>query len=257
MPHARSTDYDDTMGKMKNDPCGQIEVEKTTERPIHRFSNGRVEAISDLLVIEQSMTLYLDDEVILSTACSPGNQRELAYGYLLSSGLIGGVDDVISLREAEGEIHLALRERRPDKGLASIEWPFSIAAELMLATATLVRERGEIFQRTGGTHAAAIRDFAGETIFVEDISRACAMDKAIGEALLCAVDLARTFIFLSSRISEGMLEKIARCGIPIVGCVSAPTAQAVERAQELGLCLCGFVRGERMNIYSHEERIIQ
>jgi FdhD protein len=112
-----------------------------------------------------------------------------------------------------------------------------------------------VFRETGGTHAAALGDFTGIKSFFEDISRTCALEKAVGDGLLRGIDFSKTFIFLSSRVSKGMVEKAARCGIPIIAGVSAPTLQAVERAQTLGICLCGFVRDKRLNIYANKWRV--
>ena len=231
-------------------------MDTTRSRLIHRFSGERLEVVEDILVAEQQVTLFVNREKIISTACSPGQLRELAYGFLLSSGRINAADDVALYREEDGLIHVDVRPCQQIGDPLSIVSTFSIRLEQMLKAAAEVHRRGEIFQRTGGTHAVAVCDSTGGMIFAEDISRTCALEKAIGEALLSEAEFPDRFIFLSSRISSHMLIKIARCGIPIVGCVSAPTAQAAELADKLGICLCGFVRGERLNIYSHEERII-
>jgi len=90
---------------------------------------------------------------------------------------------------------------------------------------------------------------------VEDISRTCALEKAIGEALLRGVDFEQSFAFLSSRVPSRMITKLARCGVPIVAAVSAPTMDAVRLAERLNICLCGFVRDERLNVYAHGWRI--
>ena len=231
-------------------------MEKITKRSVYRISGEQARAVEDFLVVEQEITLYVNDQRIISSASSPGKLREWAYGYLVSSGMINTSADVVSLHEEAREIHVTLHESEPIVVPTPIKVLLRIPIDLMLATAARVHQQGEIFQRTGGTHAAAICDTAGGMALVEDISRTCAMEKAIGEALLTEVDFSNSFMFLSSRISSQMLIKIARCGIPIVGCISAPTAQAVDLADKLGICLCGFVRGERLNIYSHKERII-
>ena len=231
-------------------------MEKITKRLVYRISGGQARAVEDSLVVEQEITLYVNGQRGISSASSPGKLREWAYGYLLSSGMIGNADDVGSLHEEAQEIRVKLHASEPIVVPTPIEVSFRIPIDLMLATAARVHQQGEIFQRTGGTHAAAICDTAGEMVLVEDISRTCAMEKAIGEALLAGGDFSSSFMFLSSRISSQMLVKIAHCGIPIVGCISAPTAQAVDLADKLGICLCGFIRGERLNVYSHKERII-
>ena len=231
-------------------------METTAIRTIHRFSDGRLNVVDDLLVVEQAVTLSVNDEQILSIACSPGNLRQLAYGYLVSAGMIRAINDVTSFREKQGAITVDVRPFERVDNPRPLVNRFTIPLARMLKAAAEAHRRGEVFQRTGGTHAVAICDSTGGMSFIEDISRTCALEKALGQALLAEVDFSSSFIFLSSRMPVRMLMKIARCGIPIVGCVSAPTAQAAELADKLGICLCGFVRGERLNIYSHEERII-
>lgn len=220
-------------------------MERTATRTIHRFSGGQLETVDDLLVVEQDVSLYVDDQRIISSACSPGKLREWTYGYLLSSGMIAGVPDVPSFHAQAGEVHVTLRDRETVRRHVPIDDSLHVRIALMLATAARAHQQGQVFQRTGGTHGVAICDAGGGMIFIEDISRTCAMEKVIGKAFLSEVDFRSSFIFLSSRIPVSMLRKIARCGIPIIGCVSAPTAQAVELADKLGICLCGFVRRER------------
>jgi FdhD protein len=89
----------------------------------------------------------------------------------------------------------------------------------------------------------------------EDISRTCALEKALGEALFDGIEFGRCFIGLSSRVPRGFVRKIARAGIPIIAAVSAPTYEAVQEAETLGLCLCGFIRRGRLNVYSNAWRV--
>lgn len=231
-------------------------MKTTATRKIHRFSGGQLEIVDDLLVVEQQVTLFVKNEKVLSTVCSPGKIRELAYGYLLSEGMIKETDDVLAYGEEEGRIAVSVRPFELEDSPTPISSSLRVSTQHMLNVAAQAHQRAEIFQHTGGTHAVSICDPSGGMIFVEDVSRTCALEKALGHALLGKTDFADSLIFLSSRIPTSMLSKIASCGIPIVGCVSAPTAQAVDLADKLGICLCGFVRGERMNIYSHEERVI-
>ena len=237
--------------------CGHTSVMDTTTRwTIDRFSGDRNESASDILVTEEQVTITANGDKLISTACSPGILRELTYGYLISEGMIRSIDDVTSYREEEGAIDVRISPTRNSQSLVPLASSYSILLKRMLEGAEQAQQSGTLFRQTGGTHAAAIFAPAGDMIFVEDISRTCAMEKAIGEALLAEADFSNSFIFLSSRISLSMVRKIARCKIPIIGCVSAPTFQAVAMADKLGICLCGFVRGERMNIYTHAERII-
>lgn len=81
-----------------------LTLDRTTKWLIHRFSDEGFEVVDDLLIVEQEITLFINREKLLSSACSPGNVCQLAYGYLLSAGMIRAIDDVISDPEEEGAI---------------------------------------------------------------------------------------------------------------------------------------------------------
>ena len=121
-----------------------------------------------------------------------------------------------------------------------------------------MREQQGIFERTGGSHAAAIFNTAGEVVAVaEDLGRHNALDKAIGLALLQHGSVAGYGAVLSSRLSLEMVVKAVRTDLEIVLAVSAPTSLAVDVAQHFGVTLCGFVRDKRATISSHPHRIIE
>jgi len=229
-------------------------METTGTRRISRFFGGKIEEVEDLLAVEEDFVLTANGGPILSASCSPGNSRELAYGALLSRGIIHTADDVLSLK-VQGE-RLSVEVRANVPGLVvPIDSSFTLPIESLIAVGRECGDRAVVFRETGGTHAAALGDSTGIESFFEDISRTCALEKAVGDGLLRGIDFSKTFIFLSSRVPKGMVEKAARCGIPIIAGVSAPTLQAVELAERLGVCLCGFVRGERLNIYANSWRI--
>ncbi len=232
-------------------------MDSTAKRTVDRLSGNRREVVEDLVVVEQPVELFIDNKEVLSTACSPGRLRELAYGYMFSEGMLNAVNDVCSYQQQGPQIKVALKPISLFHDLIPISNDFTISKQKIFETATTAHQRAEIFQQTGGTHVVYLFDASAQAVFVEDISRSCALDKAIGEALKLGLDFKSSLIFLSSRLTERMLKKIARCGIPIVGCVSAPTCQAVDLARKLGISLCGFVRGKRLNIYSHVERILE
>lgn len=234
--------------------AGTVIMDYTQQRMIQRLTERGFETVSDLLAVEKRIVLKVNGEETLSASCSPGRLRGLIYGFLLSTGMIYTPDDVLSFSQNKRYVSVDIRHAEPPP-IAPIRQPFVIPAKQLLITAEESKRRGRIFQRTGGTHSVAISTASRIMVFVEDISRTCALEKAVGEAFISQVDLSHAFVFLSSRIDEQMLARLARCGVPIIGCVSAPTAGAVELAERLGVCLCGFVRGQRLNVYSHPERI--
>ena len=128
--------------------------------------------------------------------------------------------------------------------------------------ASVLREGAEwlseapIFRATGGTHVAALLAKDGEKLFrTEDIGRHNAVDKAVGWAVLHDVPLGETAMVVSGRLPVDMVMKALGAGIPVLGSVSAAIAEGAEAAEKGGLTLAGFIRGDRMNIYTHPERI--
>jgi FdhD protein len=113
-----------------------------------------------------------------------------------------------------------------------------------------------VFEQSGGSHAAAVfNSFGNLMCSAEDLGRHNALDKVIGDCLLHDISMKGKGVLLSSRISLEMVTKAAMAGIEIIAAVSAPTSLAVKVAEQCGITLCGFVRGQRMTIYSHPQRI--
>ncbi len=233
-------------------------MKNTEEIPVTCIKDGVITQKKDLVVAEKAFAIYLDGEKLIESTCTPGNYKELVYGYLFSEGIIGAVDEVASVQSASDGFRVELAETVDSvtsRGSGLVESDFTFPAERFIDVAREVHSRGKIFRSTGGTHAVAVGDGSGLVAFFEDISRTCALEKLLGDALLRGISLGNKFIFLSSRIPKRMLLKIARCGIPIAAGVSAPTADVVEEAKRLGICICGFVREKRMNVYSHRWRV--
>ena len=134
----------------------------------------------------------------------------------------------------------------------------TVAPAALLALMDRLQEAQTIFQDTGGTHGVALASPDGEVFFhAEDVGRHNAMDKVIGRAVLTRQDLTALVALLCGRISFEMALKAIRAGIPILAAVSAPTSMALELARELNLTLVGFVRGQRLNIYTAPERMVE
>jgi len=119
------------------------------------------------------------------------------------------------------------------------------------------RLRQPAFQRTGGVHAAGLFTAAGEPVCVrEDVGRHNAMDKLVGRALLDGrLPLHGMLVCVSGRLSFELVQKAARAGAPVLVGVSAPTSLAVTLAADRGMTLCGFARGDRVNVYTGSARV--
>ncbi|GAA3766367.1 formate dehydrogenase accessory sulfurtransferase FdhD [Microbacterium kribbense] len=136
--------------------------------------------------------------------------------------------------------------------------PMVVDAALLTRLPDLLRAQQEVFQKTGGLHAAALCDAeTGAPLVVrEDVGRHNAVDKVIGWAVLNGrLPLAGTVLQVSGRASFELVQKAVMAGIPMLSAVSAPSSLAVELAVSSGLTLVGFVRGASMNVYAHPERV--
>jgi FdhD protein len=118
------------------------------------------------------------------------------------------------------------------------------------------QDRSEVFKNTGGVHAAALSSADGIELFSEDIGRHNAVDKVFGRCLLENIETKDKLLLVTGRISSEILLKVARRGIPALVSKSAPTDSGVKLAEKLGITLIGFVRGHRMNVYAHAERVL-
>ncbi|HEX5908205.1 MAG TPA: formate dehydrogenase accessory sulfurtransferase FdhD, partial [Propionibacteriaceae bacterium] len=133
-----------------------------------------------------------------------------------------------------------------------------VAADLVLSAPMRLRQRQQAFDRTGGLHAAGLLAPSSEMVCVrEDVGRHNAVDKVIGWAIeQQLLPLRQMILTVSGRASFELTQKAVLAGIPVLAAVSAPSSLAAELAEEAGLTLVGFVRGQSMNVYTHPERII-
>ncbi|MDN5724670.1 MAG: formate dehydrogenase accessory sulfurtransferase FdhD [Propionibacteriales bacterium] len=132
-----------------------------------------------------------------------------------------------------------------------------LEASTVAGLPNLLREQQATFDRTGGLHAAGLYDLDTTELEVrEDVGRHNAADKVIGARLLDDRTGERAALVLSGRISFELVQKAAMAGVPVIAAVSAPSSLAVELAADLGITLAGFVRGGRLNVYTHPVRII-
>lgn len=162
-------------------------------------------------------------------------------GFVASScGICGGVDDAGDIRD----------------GLLPVADTLRIDPATFEPLMAALQSRQAVFNRTGGTHAAALFSAAGALLAcAEDLGRHNAMDKVIGQRLLRGLPTAGCGALLSGRVSLELIIKAARAGIELVAAVSAPSSLAIEAADKLGITLCGFVRQGRLTAFSHPQRL--
>ena len=260
---------------------------------LRRKADGRYEWLTDELTIEEPLEIRIGRDSIAVTMRTPGNDAELAAGFLLSEGIVRARTDLreiapCTLPSSLGNIlNITLSAATKftpgtahrfgtissscglcgKTSIAFIHQQFPRidstnriqieAAKLLELPQRLQRAQGN-FARTGGIHAAAIFDLDGNLIILrEDIGRHNAVDKTIGRAFLDdLLPLRNHLLIVSGRSSLEIVQKALGAGIPIVAAVSAPSTLAVNFARESNQTLIGFLRPPTFNIYAHIERVL-
>jgi FdhD protein len=139
---------------------------------------------------------------------------------------------------------------RPNKSITRVN------SEEIQALLKKFRSISELFMQTGGVHSAALADQKRIHLFAEDIGRHNAVDKIIGKAFLAGIPVADKILLSSGRISGEIMTKVIRNRIPIMISRTAPTCMSITYAEDHGITLIGFARGNRMNIYTHPQRVV-
>lgn len=259
---------------------------------------NQIRWISDELATEEPLELRLvagnEHRTIAVTLRTPGNDFELAAGFLFGEGVIQRRSEIkrIAYCVEEGQeqlyniVSVELRsqalprlptlerhffttsacglcgkasiESLSARGLSPVSGDSTVSAKVLRELPEKLRKAQQLFDLTGGLHAAALFDLEGNLIALrEDIGRHNAMDKLVGWALLEGkLPLAQCIVVVSGRASFELVQKALAAGIPIFASVSAPSNLAVDLAASFGMTLAGFLRGERFNVYAHPERIL-
>ena len=255
---------------------------------VTRVAPGSVTRNEDLLAVEEPLEIRVaweDREKNISvTMRTPGDDFDLAAGFLFTEGLIRSAADLDSIRQwgSPNVVRVALRPgahldtSRLDRhfyttsscgvcGKTSIDAirvvsgarlspGAPIATEIVHRLPKLLEENQSAFRATGGLHGAAIITMAGEVMRIrEDIGRHNAVDKVIGSLFReGATPLTGTILMVSSRASFELVQKAIVGGVGVLASVGAPSTLAVDLAREFGVTLLGFVRDGRFNVYSGE-----
>jgi len=272
-----------------------MEITAVSTFTIQKVQAGQVSISDDVLAIEEPLEiqlLYGQERLQRSvsvTMRTPGNDEELAAGFLFTEGIIQHgqqIEDISPSLPGINTVRVTLhpeaapRLQQADRnfyttsscgvcGKASIDAIKTVSIfrnetdNLLIAgevlhglPAGLLKEQA-VFGSTGGLHAAALFTNDGDLLTLrEDVGRHNALDKLIGTALLQdQLPLNKVVLLLSGRASFELIQKAAMAGIKVVAAVGAPSSLAVELAQENDITLVGFLRNQRFNIYSGGKRV--
>jgi FdhD protein len=268
---------------------------------IIKTESGKSVYMPDLLAIEEPLEIRLDfgelharkEKSVAVTMRTPGNDLELAFGFLYTESIVTDYNQIVSIKHCEkvkeeerGNVVRVVLDADVIVDLKQLERYFytssscgvcgkaSIEAvrqgcKINASTLTLkeaiiheapkiLRQAQNVFEHTGGLHAAGLFDQKGNLLMLrEDVGRHNALDKLIG-AMIIDKNIApnQCFVLLSGRTSFELVQKAMVANIPMIAAVGAPSSLAVELAKQSGITLMGFVRNNSFNIYSGEQRII-
>ncbi|QJT10306.1 formate dehydrogenase accessory sulfurtransferase FdhD [Oceanidesulfovibrio marinus] len=252
-------------------------MDETIARRIHRVNQACSENESDLLAVELPLTIESEGRTILHTQCSPGMVGELVVGALYTEGIINLSSDIRGVIIDRGEHDLRarvglspssnrlldIRAKKPDADIIGLVRPHrqpppeARFTPSMLNTMMRTMEgKQSVFPQTGATHSAALFDAHGFMLaHAEDLGRHNALDKAFG-AVFAAGDTHKASVaMVTSRISYEVCRKAVSARLRCLAGISAATSMAVDWAERHDLTLVGRLRGGRMNVYCHPERI--
>jgi FdhD protein len=268
-------------------PQREIALTQVTE-----WADGSVRAHEDYLAAEEPLEIRVDGRSLAVTMRTPGNDEELAAGFLLTEGIVESRGQIAAIQRPGAGVgpgcnvlNVELRDCAFDpernkrnffatsscgicgkatidavrlRGLRGLSSSFSVDPEILCTLPERLRANQQVFGRTGGLHAAALFNVGGELLALrEDIGRHNAVDKIVGWALLGGmIPLSSHVLMVSGRGGFEIVQKALAASIPVVASVSAPSSLAVQLANELNLTLIGFLRERRFVVYAGQERCL-
>jgi FdhD protein len=262
---------------------------------VKKISNGILKDQTDHLAVEEPLQINVAwstasgriEKAIVVTMRTPGNDEELAAGFLFTEGVISGnvISNIRKRSSDDNHLLVTLNENiqpvlnKTDRnfystsgcgicGKASIDAIRTISVynddvddiintDILTGLPAKLREHQQVFEDTGGIHASALFTLNGDFIFLrEDVGRHNALDKVIGSSLLNNnLPLYHYILLLSGRASFELVQKAIMAGIKIIAAIGAPSTLAVELAKENNITLAGFLREGRFNVYSGAQRL--
>ena len=256
--------------------------------PIGRVEGDTASRADDLLAVEEPLEIRLGPRSLSITMRTPGNDFELAAGFLYAEGIIDDATQIRSLErsgesgdivvvELNGEPRAPIAAQRNFMmtsacgicGKASLRDleanacpilprdDIQLSPNIVHRLPDVLRRAQDVFDSTGGLHAAALFSLHGELECLrEDIGRHNAVDKLVGAALLERRPMTRSLLLVSGRAGFELVQKALMAGIPVMAAVGAPSSLAVATAERSGMTLIGFLRNGRFNVYTGSQRIL-
>ena len=264
-------------------------LKTTTSYKAYKFQNNSSLNVEDELVVEESLLINVNYKPFTLTMRSPGNEEELVWGLLFTENILqkdipfkyqvtekkNGVITAVNVEIEEKFIQSDKLDKRnllsvsscgicgklelnqKCDHLNSIQTNHKIKPSKLENMFAEMSDYQEVFQKTGGCHASAAFDVSGNMLSIkEDIGRHNAVDKVIGDLLLNQKLEVASIILCSGRVSYEIVTKVYMAQIPFLAAVSSVSSLAVELADEYGITMLGFCRGNKATCYSNSERLV-
>jgi FdhD protein len=246
------------------------------KRKIYKSKSNFLEEREDLIAVEKRLRISVNSREALSLYCTPSMIRELLVGMFMTEDIIKGGwcaermsieygEDIWVDIPAEGEVStdgaiittgciggITFPKR---VSLQKIEDSFQIKMAELKELFRRFQNASELYKMTGCVHSAGLSDGREILCLAEDIGRHNAVDKVIGNAILENIPFEGKIMLASGRLSSEIISKCAKWKIPIVVSRTSPTSLAVDIAEKSGVTVVGFVRADRLNVYTHAFRI--
>ncbi|MCM3739159.1 formate dehydrogenase accessory sulfurtransferase FdhD [Oceanobacillus luteolus] len=242
------------------------------------------ESVPEAITTEFPLTLMLDGHEFATIVCSPSELEDLTIGFLASEGIIRKADEIKELQVdmytgfAHISLHQPVQPQQFDHSSrfigsccgksrqfyfkSDVRVAKTVTSKLEIKVSECIMLMEDLldssleFQKTGGVHSAALATSDGLLYTRSDIGRHNALDKVFGSMLRGRISAKEKLVVFSGRISSEVLLKISKMGIGLILSKSAVTDLAVQLANDLGITVIGFTRGDRMNIYTHSHRVV-
>lgn len=253
------------------------------EKRVLMLQNGALTESHVKLVREMPLTIYVDGQELVTLLCTGQYPEELAVGFLRSEGIVDKWEEVSSLRvdEKAGVVWVELKEKRKLRqellhkrtlgagcGRASLYYqPLDgiqiksvgpgprLSPERIVELMHQASVTGGLYREARATHAAGLATPDGILVFREDIGRHNAVDMIVGYAMRNNISMGDKILLTTGRASSEIVLKAARVGVAVVASRSAATALGVALAESVGITLLGSVRGGKLTVYCHPERV--
>lgn len=251
-------------------------MDQYIKRKIFRKFNTSSEEVEDFIAAEKQLIVFVNGKEVISLYCTPSMIKELITGLFMTEGIL---TDKISTEEwniAYGDEivvnistdkDISTEETTLSRCLGGVTFKkmnfekvkddFFITSKALKNIFNEFHQKSELFKLTGCFHSAALSDGKRIIVFAEDIGRHNVIDKVLGHSLIEGIPLRGKLMMVSCRLSSEIISKCSGFGIPLVASRAAPTSLAIEIAELCEITLVGFMRGDRMNIYTHAQRILE